>query len=79
MRGWTADGTEVELTGWQEKAVRALLDGRHKQVFFSRGRRWGWTTVLHTAIRYDRNPELLGFDEDFARVGADAIGPPPVT
>ena len=59
MKGWTPQGREVELSPWQERAVRALLDGRHQQVLIVRGRQWGWSTVLETARRYDLFPALL--------------------
>ena len=55
MNGWTQDGREVELTKWQEKAVRQLLAGSTRRVqVVSRGRQFGWSTVLATAARYDR-------------------------
>jgi hypothetical protein len=78
MKGWTPQGREVELSSWQERAVRALLDGRHRQVLIVRGRQWGWSTVLETARRYDLNPALL-YGQPGAPVvcGADATGPPP--
>jgi hypothetical protein len=80
MRGWAPEGTEVTLSPWQEQAVRALLDGRHQQTLIVRGRQWGWSTVLETARRYDRNPALLpGQDGEPAASGADAIGPPPAS
>jgi hypothetical protein len=78
MKGWTLRGLEVELTAWQERAVRALLDGRHQQMLIVRGRQWGWSTVLETARRYDLNPALLCGQPGAPFVcGADAIGPPP--
>jgi hypothetical protein len=78
MKGWTPRGTEVVLSEWQERAVRALLDGRHQQVLTVRGRQWGWSTVLETARRYDLNPALLyGQPGERIDVGADAIGWPP--
>jgi hypothetical protein len=58
MRGWTPDGTEVELTGWQAAAVKTLLDPQWHQVTLIRGRQWGWSTVLETARRYDLNHAL---------------------
>lgn len=80
MRGWAPSGTEVTLTPWQERSVRALLDGRHQQVLIVCGRQWGWSTVLETARRYGLHPELLcGQDEAPAQCGADAIGPPPAS
>ena len=74
MKGWTPAGTVVDLSPWQEDAVRALLDGRHRQVLIVRGRQWGWSTVLETARRYDRNPALA---EGTITIGADNIGHPP--
>jgi hypothetical protein len=60
MQGWTRDGREVELTRWQEHAVRQLLDGSNRQVrIVCRGRGFGWSMVLATAARYDRHGVTL--------------------
>ena len=78
MKGWTPQGREVELSKRQEEVARMLLDGRHEHVLPVRGRGWGWSTVLETVRRYDRNPALLyGRAEEPVAFGADAIGPPP--
>jgi hypothetical protein len=47
MIGWTPDGAKVELSPRQEAEVRALTASS------GRGRASGWSTVLHTALRYD--------------------------
>ena len=55
MKGWTPDGREVDLTKWQEDAVLQLLDGSTSRVrIVCRGRQFGWSVVLATAARYDR-------------------------
>ena len=77
MRGWTPQGTEVELTAWQEDAVRKLLDASYQQVTFIRGRAWGWSTVVETVRRYDLKPELLPPGDPAFATMAKAIGPPP--
>ena len=74
MRGWTPDGTEVELTQWQEQAVTILLDPQWHRVTLIRGRQWGWSTVLETARRYDLNPAML--PEGVLRP-VPVLGPPP--
>jgi hypothetical protein len=56
MRGWTALGLPVELTGDQENAVLLLLAwdrGAHIQLK-TWGRGSGKSTVLATAARYGR-------------------------
>jgi hypothetical protein len=53
VKGWTRDGRQIELTRWQETAVRQLL-GPRPLPFITWGRRFGWPAVLATAGRYDR-------------------------
>ena len=78
MRAGHRRAARSELSPWQERAVRALLDGRHQQVLIVRGRQWGWSTVLETARRYDLFPALLHAQAaEPAGFGADAIGAPP--
>jgi hypothetical protein len=45
--GWTSDGEQVELGLRQEAEVRALVSSS------GRAHASGWSTVLHTALRYD--------------------------
>lgn len=52
MKGWTKDGTEVDLTPQQVILVRMLLS-RHLMVLPPRGLGIGWSTVLATAARMD--------------------------
>jgi superfamily II DNA or RNA helicase len=54
VKGWTADGREVELTEHQEEAVRALLrwECGHKVMLAGWGRGCGKTTVMATVARY---------------------------
>ena len=58
MKGWTADGRPVELTGWQEDTVRSvLLDwaaGCRGAALPAVGRGGGKTTVLVTLARYEQ-------------------------
>jgi hypothetical protein len=49
VRGWQADGREVELTPQQESQVRALIATGHNPAADE-----AWSAVLHTAARYDR-------------------------
>lgn len=76
MKGWTPQGREVELTAWQEQAVRTLLNPEWKNVAIVRGRQWGWSTVMETARRYDLKPELLPPGDPAVAGMAEAIGPP---
>ena len=62
MKGWTPRGDLIELTKWQEDAVRQLL-GPHPIAIVNRGRQFGWSTVLETAHRYDRSGTLPPRDE----------------
>lgn len=55
MRGWTWDGTEVELTQEQAAIVRGLLTWHEDGTPFTlpyMGRQRGKTTVLATVRRY---------------------------
>jgi hypothetical protein len=56
VTGWAPDGTPVDLSPWQEEAVRALLgwDGAHAVHLPVRGRQGGKSVVISTVARYDR-------------------------
>lgn len=56
MKGWTPDGTEVELTKSQVTAVHGALHGAHWPGGRQLGRAAGKSTVLTTAYRLDRGP-----------------------
>lgn len=49
VKGWAPDGREVELTQRQEAEVRALVSISGPVL----PRDEDWSTVLHTAVRYD--------------------------
>lgn len=55
MKGWTPDGTEVELAPQQEIVVREILawDGKHGVHFVQMGRQGGKSVIIATAARYD--------------------------
>jgi hypothetical protein len=55
MKGWTPNGTEVELAPQQEIAVREILswDGTHGVTLIQMGRRGGKSVILATVNRYD--------------------------
>jgi hypothetical protein len=52
VKGWTKDGSEVELTPGQEMLVGALLS-RESVTLPERPMGSGWSTVLATAARMD--------------------------
>ena len=62
MKGWNRHGDEVNLTPQQEECVRALLS-REPASLPARGFGWGWSTVLETAVRYDRQSSAGSLDE----------------
>lgn len=66
MRGWLADGTEVELSKVQAEVVRAILLwdlGKEPTAFLpTMGRQGGKTTILATVREYQRRAEL-GYEE----------------
>lgn len=55
MKGWTPDGTEVELAPQQEIAVREILawDGDHNVTLVPMGRQGGKSVILATVNRYE--------------------------
>ena len=74
MKGWTADGTEIELTAKQEHAVRAILDWDRGYLVILPG--WGKgsgkTVVMITVGRYiqARADGLMLEDDPARRSGA---------
>jgi hypothetical protein len=55
VRGWDLSGKPVELTGWQELTVLALLgwhEGGPSVTLASRGKGGGKSVMLYTAGRY---------------------------
>lgn len=53
MKGWTPEGREIELHPRQLPVLAALLS-RIPASLPARGRGCGYSTVLETALRYDR-------------------------
>ncbi len=53
MRGWTPDGTEVELLPWQECLVRGYLQARDSGKYFSRTQGSGKSVVSETIFRLE--------------------------
>jgi hypothetical protein len=55
VKGWTPNGTEVELAPQQEIAVREILawDHEHGVFLVTLGRQGGKSVIIATAARYD--------------------------